>query len=194
MKNSSKKWFPTQLNSTAKNSRTAVLQRSLALNFKWNALTAGISWQHTHSKLVGSWHHFTFFTGAPFLCTQSVILDFYFILVTSNTVNWASLFGAHRFKQILFSMLYYSLEKFSNFWDGHSCFAFRKKVFGVYIFPYFVLVQYIVVQSLVKTFSRHVYTFCLSLFSGDMQLFELIEKKKLNVLFLTCQSKEKNTN
>ena len=49
VKNSCKKWFLTQLNSTAKVSRAAVIQESLALNFKWNALTAWILWQHTHS-------------------------------------------------------------------------------------------------------------------------------------------------
>ena len=48
-KNSSKKWFPTQLNSIVKNYRTTAFQESLALNFKWNALTARIPWQHTHS-------------------------------------------------------------------------------------------------------------------------------------------------
>ena len=56
-------------------------------------------------------------------------------------------------------------------------FCVSQKVFGVYIFPYFVFVQYIVVQSLVKTSPRCVYTFCLSLFSSDIQLFELIEKR-----------------
>ena len=48
-KNSSKKWSPTQLNSKAKNSRTAVFLESLALNFRRNAITSGISWQYTHS-------------------------------------------------------------------------------------------------------------------------------------------------
>ena len=51
-------WFPKQLNSTAKNSRTAVFQESFALNFKWNALTGEISWQHTHSKLADIFSHF----------------------------------------------------------------------------------------------------------------------------------------
>ena len=46
----------TQLNSTAKNSRKAVFQESLALNFRWNALTAGISW-HTLNWLA-SFHIF----------------------------------------------------------------------------------------------------------------------------------------
>ena len=122
-----KKLIPTQLNFTTKNSRTAVFKEGCALNFKWNALTSRISWQQMHSKLVGSWCLFTFFTGAPFLCTQSVKLSFWFILVASNTVIWASLFGACRFKHILFSMLYYSLEKLSKLWYGNSCVAFHKK-------------------------------------------------------------------
>ena len=94
-----KKWFPSQLSSTAKNSRIGVFQETLALNFKWNALTFGIS------------NLFTFFTVA-----QSVILDFYFILVTSNTVIWVSLFGAHRFKRegedLIFHVIIFSRETF----------------------------------------------------------------------------------
>ena len=35
---------------------------------------------------------------ALFFCTQSVMLDFCFILVASNIVIWATLFGAHRVK------------------------------------------------------------------------------------------------
>ena len=51
-------------------------------------------------------------------------------------------------------MLQYSPEKLSKLWHGNSCFAFHK-VFGVYIFPDFVLVQHLVVQKLVKTRSSH---------------------------------------
>ena len=58
-KNSSKKWFPTQWNSSAKNSRTTVFQESLALNFRWNALTTGILWQYTHSQLVDLFSYFS---------------------------------------------------------------------------------------------------------------------------------------
>ena len=64
---------------TAKNSRTAIFQESLAMNFKWNALTARILRKHMPSKLVD-----IFLTVAPFLCTQSVILDFCSILVAAN--------------------------------------------------------------------------------------------------------------
>ena len=110
-----------------------------------------------HAFLTG-WHLFTFFTVATFLCTPSVILDFCFILVASNTVIWASLFDAHRFKhwksRILFSMLQYSPEKLSKLWDENSCLAFCKKCSGLY-FSNFVLVQHIVAQKLVKTKSSH---------------------------------------
>ena len=139
-KNSSKKWFPTKLNSTAKNSMRAVFQESLALNFKWNALTAGISWQHTHSYLVGI---FSRFSVAPFLCTPSVILDFCFNLVASNTVIWASLFSAHRFKleveDFIFHAAVFSREIFQTLaWKFLLCVP--QKVIRVYIFPNFVLV------------------------------------------------------
>ena len=50
-----------------------------------------------HAFLTG-WHLFTFFTVASSLFTPLVILDFCFTLVACNTVIWASLFGAHRFK------------------------------------------------------------------------------------------------
>ena len=42
--------------------------------------------------------HFRSLRGLIFQCTQSVILDFCFILVASNTVIWPSLFGLHKFK------------------------------------------------------------------------------------------------
>ena len=121
-------------------SRTAVFQESLALNSKWNALTAGISWQHTHSKLVGIISHFTV---APFFCTQCVILDFCFITVASNTVIWASLFGAHRFKleaeDFIFHVTVFSRKTFQTLaWKFLPCVP--QKIFGIYIFPYFVLV------------------------------------------------------
>ena len=50
-------------------------------------------------------------------------------------------------------MVYYSQEKLSKLWHGNSCFAFPKSLWGLH-FRYFVLVQYIVVQKLVKTFPR----------------------------------------
>ena len=132
-----------------------------------------------HTFLTG-WHLFTFFTVAPFLCTPSVILDFCFILVASKTVIWASLFGAHRFKleaeDFIFHVAVFSKETFQTLtWKFLLC--VRQKVFGLYIFPNFVLVYYIVVQKLVKTFPRRVYTFYLFLFSGCMKLFKLIETR-----------------
>ena len=132
-----------------------------------------------HSFLTG-WHLFTFFTVAPFLCAPSVIQDFCFILVAFNTEIWASLFGVHRFKleaeDFIFPVVVFSRETFQTLaWK--FLLSVQQKVFGVYIFPNFVLVQYIVVQKLVKTFPRRVYTFYLFLFSGCMKLFKLIETR-----------------
>ena len=133
----------------------------------WNFVTA-------HAFLTG-WHIFTFFTVKPFLSTPSLILDFYFILVASNTVIWVSLFGTHRFKlevkDFIFYVVVFSRETFQTLaWKFLLCVP--QKVFGVYIFPNFVLVQYIVVQKLVKAnprHLRHLNTFCLFLlFAGGM--------------------------
>ena len=126
-----------------------------------------------HTFLTG-WHLFTFFTVAPFLCSLSVILDFCFILVASNTVIWASLFGAYRFKleveDFIFHVVVFFRETFQTLpWKFLLCVP--QKVFRVYIFPNFVLVSHRVVQKLVKTYKtypRRVYTFCLFLFSGGM--------------------------
>ena len=52
----------------------------------------------------------------------------------------------------------FSRETFQTFaWKFLLCFP--QKVFGVYVFPYFVLVSYMIVQNLVKTFLRRIYTF-----------------------------------
>ena len=126
-----------------------------------------------HTFLTG-WHLFTFFTVAPFLCTLSVILDLCFILVASNTVIWASLFGAHRFKlekeDFIFHVVEFSRETFQALaWKFLLCVS--QKVIGVYIFPNFVLVQHRLVQKLVKTcktYPGRVQTFCLFLFSGGV--------------------------
>ena len=117
------------------------------------------------------WHLFTFFTVGPFLCTLSAILDFCLILVDSNTVIWISLVGAHRSKleieDFIFHVAVFSRESFQTLaWKFLLCVP--QKVFWVYIFPNFVLVWYRVVQKLVKTYPRRVYTFCLFLFSGGM--------------------------
>ena len=121
-----------------------------------------------HTFLTG-WHLFTFFTVAPFLCSLSVILDFCFILVASNTVIWASLVGAHRSKleveDFIFHVVVFSRETFQTLaWKFLLCVP--QKVFGVYIFPNFVL--HVIVQT--------------------------YQNKKLNIPIKTCQSKDKNTN
>ena len=98
------------------------------------------------------WHLFTFFTVAPFLSTTLVILDFCFILVASNT-------GSRRCYFPCCSILQ---GNFPNF--GMEILALRsgKSFRGLY-FPNFVLMQYIVVQKLVKANPRCLNTFCLFL-------------------------------
>ena len=100
-----------------------------------------------HAFLTG-WHLFTFFTVAPILVYSIGRLDFCF----------ASLFGAHRFnmevEDFIFHVVVFSRETFQTLaWKFLLCVP--QKVFGVYIFPNFVLVQHIVVQKLVKTRSSH---------------------------------------
>ena len=72
----------------------------------------------TAQAFLTGWYLSTFFTVAPFLCTPSVILDFCFILVASNTVIWASLVGAHRSKleveDFIFHVVVFSRETFQT--------------------------------------------------------------------------------
>ena len=149
-----------------------------------------------HAFLTG-WHLFTFFTAQLFLPTPSVKLDFCFILVASNTVIWASLFGAHMFKleveDFVFHAVVFSRETFQTLaWKFLLCVP--QKVFGVYIFPKFVFVQYIVVQKLVKTKPKtHKYFLSFSICRWHV-IVQTYRNKKLNILITTCQSKEKNTN
>ena len=114
-----------------------------------------------HSFL-SDWHLFTFFTVAPFLCAPSVKLDFCFVLVASNTVILARLFVSHRFKlkveDFIFHVVVFSIETFQTLARKFLLFV-SQKVFGVYIFPNFILAEHIVVQKLVKTYPRRVYTF-----------------------------------
>ena len=89
-----------------------------------------------HAFLTG-WYLFTFFTVAPFWCTPSVILDFCFILLASNTVIWASLVGAYRskleVKDFIFHVVVFFRETFQTLaWKFLLCVP--QKVFGVYIF------------------------------------------------------------
>ena len=98
-----------------------------------------------HVFLTG-WQLFIFFTVVPFLFAPLVILDFCFILVASNTVICASLFGAHRFnlkdEDFIIHVVVFSRETFQTLaWKFLLCIP--QKNVGVYIFPSFVLVQYI---------------------------------------------------
>ena len=126
----------------------------------------------TPHAFVTGWYLFTFFTVAPFWCTPSVTLDFCFILVASNTVIWVSLVGIHRSKleveDFIFHAVVFSRETFQTLaWKFLLCVL--QKVFGVYIFPNFVFVLFIVVQKLVKANPRRLNSCCLFLlFSGGM--------------------------
>ena len=129
----------------------------------------------TNAFLTG-WYFFTFFPVVPFWHTPLVILDFCFILLATNTAIWTNLVGAHRSKLEVEDFIFHVVV-FSKVWHGNSCFAFRKKVSG-FIFPNFVLVQYIVLQKLLKTNPRRLNTFYLfQLLVGGMQLFKLIETR-----------------
>ena len=85
-----------------------------------------VNFMIAHAFLTG-WHLFTFFTVAPFLCTPSVILNFCFILVTSNTVIWASLFGAQRFKleveDFVFHVVVFSRETYQTHFARSNSYA-----------------------------------------------------------------------
>ena len=77
------------------------------------------------------------------MCTPSAIMDFCFILVASNSVIWASLFGANRFKveveDYIFHVAIFFRETFQPLaWKFLLCIP--QKNFGAYIFPNFVLV------------------------------------------------------
>ena len=72
----------------------------------------------TAHAFLTSWYLFTLFTVAPIWCTPSVILDFCFILLFSNTVIWVSLAGTHRskleVKGFIFHVVVFSRETFHN--------------------------------------------------------------------------------
>ena len=74
---------------------------------------------------------------AASMCTPSVILDLCFILVASNTVIWASLFGAQRFRleveDFIFHVVVFSRETLETLaWKFLHCVP--QKVFGFIFF------------------------------------------------------------
>ena len=197
-------YFEKHLRTTASvNSRSAIFQESLVLPFKLNALTSGISWQHTHSNLVGIstqfWqlHHswelnllcwvtgsrssrpdvfckmWSVFCQRPEACNfikkenlaQAFSCEFYEIsknsffhrtplvaasvVVASIVVTWASWFSGHRFRLEAEDFIFHILWKFFfqiSAWKYLFC--VQEKVCGVFVFPYFVLSWYILVQSM----------------------------------------------
>ena len=63
-----------------------------------------------------SWYLFALLTVAPFLRTQSIMMGFWFILVTSIIVTWPSSFSGHRFKLESKDFIFHILQRnFSNF-------------------------------------------------------------------------------
>ena len=93
-----------------------------------------------------------------------------------------------------FHVAVFSRETFQTLaWKFLLCVL--QKVVGVYIFPNFVLVQLIVVQKLVKTNPRRLNKFCFFYIICKWHVIvQTYRNKKLNILIITCQSKEKNTN
>ena len=88
------------------------LQATTSVNSR-AAATSGISWQHTFQF---SWYLFALLTVAPFLRTQSIMMGFWFILVTSIIVTWPSSFSGHRFKLESKDFIFHILQRnFSNF-------------------------------------------------------------------------------
>ena len=77
-------------------------------------------------------------------------------------------FGWHTVEDFFFHVLVFSRETFQTLaWKFLLCVT--QKVFGVYIFPNFVTVQYIVVQKLFKAIPRRLNTSCLFLlFAGGI--------------------------
>ena len=99
-------------------------------------------------------------------------MDFWFILVASIIVIWSSSFSGQRFKLESKDFIFHILQRnFSNF--GMKI-GVQQKVFRAFIFPYFVLSWYILVQSLVERFPKRIYIF-LFLFSSGIYLFKLIK-------------------
>ena len=148
-----------------------------------------------HTFLTGQ-HLFTFFTVAPFLSAPSVILDFCIILVTSNTVIWVSLFGAHSFKleaeDFNFHVVVLSKETFQTLaWKFH--FGFRKKFSRIIFFLILFSCSTQLFKNQLNIPNLPIYFLSFSIFRQHV-IVQTHRNKKLNIFIITCQSKEKNTN
>ena len=112
-------------------------------------------------NIVNFWHLVGLLTVVTFLRTRSIKMGFWFILVASIIVTWPSLFSGHRFKLESEDFIFHILQRnFSNF--GMKI-GVQQKVFRAFIFPYFVLSWYILVQSLLERFPKRIYFFSFSI-------------------------------
>ena len=133
--------IPAQLNLTTKIFRTAVIQESLALNFKWNALSA----EFRDSTRILNWLiSFHIFHSCTILVYSIGHTGFLLHLARfQHCVIWASLVGAHRPKleveDFIFHAAVFSRETFQTLAWKFLLYV-PQKVFGVYIFSNFVLV------------------------------------------------------
>ena len=126
------------------------------------------------------WHLFTFFTVAPFLSTTLVILDFCFILVASNT-------GSRRCYFPCCSILQGNFPNFGmEILDLRSAKSFR---------DLFFLILFSCSTQLFKNYLKQTQDFLLfPIICRWHVIVQIYRNKKLNILIITCQSKEKNTN
>ena len=138
-KNSSKKWFPIQLNSMANIFGTAVIQKSLALNFNWNFLMPEFHW----STRILSWLiSFHIFHSCTILVYSIGHTGFLLHLARFQHCNLCK-FGWRTQVQtgsqgFCFPCCSILQRNFPNLaWKFLLCVP--QKVFGVYIFPNFVL-------------------------------------------------------
>ena len=131
-----------------------------------------------HAFLTG-WHLFTFLTVAPFLCIEVVVQKF--------SVKRCSQKFRKNSQENTCARASFLIKLEAKAWKFLLCVP--QKVFGVYIFPNFVL---IVVQKLVKANPRCLNTFCLFLlFACNCSN---LSKQEAKHSIKTCQSKEKNSN
>ena len=99
------------------------------------------------------WHwcftvSFAKFLRAPFFTEHLRWLLLWFILVASIVVTWVSWFNGHKFKLEAVDFIFHILQRnFPNFVVKILALC-SPKVFEVFIFPYFVLIWYILVQSM----------------------------------------------
>ena len=111
----------------------------------------------TAHAFLTSWHLFTFFKSYTIIVYFISHTEFLLHLGCFQYCNLCEL-GAHRFKLEVEDFFFYvvvsSRETFQILAQKFLL-CIPQKVFRVYIFPNFVLLQHIVVEKLVKTSSSH---------------------------------------